>query len=129
MKLDPKTMPFSEMVERTQENVKACERFFPVSDSDYVYIQRLVGNANALPCESCGEPCEDRQTATWDQSLQVGPCCQFDAAQIPELPICEDLYKLTMRAKTVGELMDIRRAHVAVCHVCNPDAQEIREAA
>jgi hypothetical protein len=85
--------------------------------------------ANALPCESCGEPCEDRQTATWDPSLQVGPCCQFDAAQIPELPVCEELYKLTMRAKTVGELMDIRRAHQTVCQVCNPDAQEIREAA
>lgn len=43
MRLDPQTMPFNEMVDRVQANVKACERYFPVSSSDYVYIQRLVG--------------------------------------------------------------------------------------
>jgi hypothetical protein len=43
LQCDAPTMPFTEMVSRTQANVAACERYFPVSDSDYIYIQRLVG--------------------------------------------------------------------------------------
>jgi hypothetical protein len=83
--------------------------------------------AHALPCESCGAPCEDRQPASWDPELLVGPCCQFDISQIPDMPICEDLYRLVMRCHTVGEVADTYTAHRQVCRQCNPEA--LREAA
>lgn len=88
--------------------------------------------ANAEPCESCGQPIfEGRKPASWDPDLKVGPCCEYVVEEIPEIPICEELYKLTMRARTVGELHDTYTSHRKVCRVCNPELPEVelREAA
>jgi hypothetical protein len=83
----------------------------------------------ALPCENCGEPVEERAPASWDPDVQVGPCCQLDIARIPDVPICQELYRLTMLAGTIGEMVDIRERHRKVCRVCNPELDEMREAA
>ena len=85
--------------------------------------------AFALPCENCGEPCEDRIPAPWDEEIMVGPCCVSEAAEIPEIPACAELYRVTMQACTVGELVDASKAHKAYCQVCNPQVKEMREAA
>ena len=86
----------------------------------------------ALPCESCGKPCETRTPATWDPTLQVGPCCEIDLSEIPEMPVCMDLYRAVMRCTTVGEVADAFDAHRAVCAFCRGDCAdqiEHREAA
>lgn len=49
--------------------------------------------AYALPCESCGAPCDERQPATWDPELQVGPCCAVDLSGIPEVPVCAEFFE------------------------------------
>jgi hypothetical protein len=87
--------------------------------------------AHALPCESCGMPCEETHPASWDTSLHVGPCCELDLSQIPDMgPSCEALHKLVMRCKTVGEVADAFTAHRKACRQCNPELpEELREAA
>src|SRR5271166_4506599 len=75
----------------------------------------------ALPCESCGKPCEDRHPATWDPELLVGPCCELDLSTIPEMPTCEELYRALMRCSTVGQVQDVYTAHRKVCRRCNPE--------
>ena len=86
--------------------------------------------AEALPCESCGKPVDgDRKPALWDSSLLVGPCCASDVPAVFEVPLCPEMYRRTMQAQTVGEMVDIRQAHRKICRTCNPDAQELREAA
>jgi hypothetical protein len=83
----------------------------------------------ALPCESCGQPCDDRRPASWDPELLVGPCCELDLSQIPDMPVCEDLCKLLMRCATVGQVGDVFSTHRKVCRKCNPELGEIQEAA
>lgn len=71
----------------------------------------------AVPCESCGKPCEERRTATWDETLQVGPCCQ-EVDNTPSVPTCPTLYDLIMACRTVGEVCDVSKAHKEHCPVC-----------
>jgi hypothetical protein len=72
----------------------------------------------ALPCESCGAPVDERRPAPWDESLQVGPCCYDLPLEVPEIPTCSDLYAVMMACVTVGELVDATKAHKAVCQKC-----------
>lgn len=87
--------------------------------------------AYALPCESCGAPCDERQPATWDPELQVGPCCAVDLSEIPEMPACAELARILKRCATVGQVSDAYQSHKQVCRVCNPEllAIELPEAA
>ena len=87
--------------------------------------------AYALPCESCGAPCDERQPATWDLDLQVGPCCAVDLSGIPEVPVCAEFSRIVMRCATVGQMQDACRYHKQVCRVCNPElpAVQLPEAA
>ena len=86
--------------------------------------------AEALPCESCGKPVDgDRKPALWDSSLLVGPCCASDVPAVFEVPLCPELYRIQMGCQTVGELVDASKAHRIVCRVCNPDLEEMQEAA
>ena len=74
--------------------------------------------AHALPCESCGKPVEERKPATWDSTLMVGPCCEFDPAGIPDMPTCEGLYRAIMRCTTVRQVEQSFTAHRLVCPFC-----------
>jgi len=70
------------------------------------------------PCESCGEPTQER---TWNQEHQlwIGTDC---SCNLPEQPICPRLRPLIESAQTVGELMDRCRKHRATCPLCGPIA-------
>jgi hypothetical protein len=86
--------------------------------------------AEALPCESCGRPVDaERKPALWDESLLIGPCCASDVPAVFEVPLCPELYRLSMLTQTVGQLLDSREAHRLVCRVCNPELEEMKEAA
>lgn len=76
----------------------------------------------ALPCESCGRPVaeSDLKQATWDESLRVGPCCEF-SFDIPELanaPICENLWTALYRCRSVAEVSLRMSVHIAECPTC-----------
>src|SRR5277367_3865374 len=80
----------------------------------------------SLPCESCGLPCETRERASWDLDLLVGECCRLIPVEEPDNPRCPDEYRLVVRARTVGELIDTCRVHRASCVVCNPHRKGIQ---
>ena len=78
--------------------------------------------AEALPCESCGKPVDcERRPASYDPSILVGPCCEVDLSEVPEMPACEGLYKALMRCVTVGEVCEAMKAHKRVCATCRKD--------
>jgi len=85
--------------------------------------------AEALPCESCGAPCEERKPATWDPELLVGPCCELDLSQIPDLPNCESLNRQVARCRSIQEVSLAMHLHLAECPVCQSRRQETRIAA
>jgi hypothetical protein len=84
---------------------------------------------HATPCESCGEPCDEVSPAPWNTDVLVGPCCQGEPTQTYDFPTCPELFQLRMQATTVGEMMDLSKAHKLYCRVCNPDAAKFQEAA
>jgi hypothetical protein len=85
----------------------------------------------ALPCESCGKPCDcERQPASYDPSLLVGPCCQDEEVEIPDEPVCPRLYMALMFSDSVSQIMLHWKLHNQTCPVCRkPDAGRIRKAA
>jgi hypothetical protein len=73
----------------------------------------------AVPCESCGAPCDERVTAKWDTSLQVGPCCEFCIDfEVPNLPNCIRLWEAIENCKSVGAVRAIFNAHAYSCPIC-----------
>ena len=110
-------------------------------DNDYIDWDSYLDTpepfyAEALPCESCGKPVDcERKPAPWDEALQVGPCC-FDIDSTPELPVCQELYRVMMRCESVGQMMEARRLHKQCCPTCGAqrkgvegETQERRERA
>jgi rRNA maturation protein Nop10 len=95
-------------------------------DYDSALVQPFY--ANALPCENCGEPTEERHPAEWNPEILVGPCCKSPATEFPREPVCFRLYQIMLAAKTVGEMMDSCKAHKHSCPVCG-GARKIAEAA
>ena len=88
----------------------------PEIDPEEGYLEAFF--AEALPCESCGRPCESRHPASWDNSLLVGPCCAIPVDDAPDSPVCEEMYALMMSCCTVGELVRVCRAHRKQCATC-----------
>ena len=75
--------------------------------------------AEALPCESCGNPVDSRKRAWWDADLLVGPCCidpLFDA--IPENATCEELFQAVIRCNSVQAVSLAMSMHIAECPQC-----------
>lgn len=89
---------FSEDSPLTHARRRAPEPFFTV----------------ALPCEKCGQPCDTRVTAYWNRDLQVGACCM-----IPEQDVCPSFQAILATCKTVDEVADAMRAHMASCGDCD----------
>jgi hypothetical protein len=84
--------------------------------------------AEAEPCESCGRPCEERKVAKWDESLLVGPCCEFSLDfEFPELPNCYQLLKELDTCKSVFQVRNVFTAHARYCKECG--GVELRRAA
>jgi hypothetical protein len=84
---------------------------------------------NALPCESCGQPIDDRRPAPWDTSLQVGECCYFCVDfEVPNLPSCIRLWEAIENCKSVNAVRAVFSAHAYSCPICK-EAEALPEAA
>jgi hypothetical protein len=71
--------------------------------------------AEALPCESCGEPTYKARVWNQEYQLMVAVDCSCNE---PDEPVCPGLLPLIEQAKTVGELMDRVKAHRKLCVQC-----------
>jgi hypothetical protein len=84
--------------------------------------------AIAIPCESCGQPCEETKIAKWDPALHVGACCEFCIDfEIPDLPNCIRLWEAIENCKSVGAVRAVFAAHASGCPICR-DAVKLPEA-
>ena len=78
---------------------------------------------HALPCESCGKPCDELHVPYWDSDLHVGMCCAIHSDEwINDTePTCEALYRLVSHCKTVAEVSDAFEVHAhSGCLLCCP---------
>jgi hypothetical protein len=74
---------------------------------------------HAVPCESCGAPVDDRVTAKWDTTLQVGPCCEFCIDfEVPNLPNCIRLWEAIENCKSVSAVQRAYSLHAQTCPIC-----------
>src|ERR1700690_1302989 len=81
--------------------------------------------AHALPCESCGKPVEDRKPATWDPTLEVGPCCEFNLdAEFPDLPVCPTLWRSLNHCTSTAAVSLAMACHLAECPMCQQARKE-----
>lgn len=81
--------------------------------------------AEALPCESCGAPCNETHPASWDASVNVGPCCSINES-IPDVPVCQELLKVIKRCPltlSVSRAMEMHRECCEVCQVARIEPQ------
>jgi hypothetical protein len=114
-------------------DTRGCERHDSRSD----YNQATQFYAEAVPCESCGEPCDSR---TWnaEYDLWIGAAC---SCTIPDQPVCPDLVPLIMAVTHVRELVEVCKEHRKSCTKCGepvelpvrkmaePERRQKREAA
>lgn len=63
--------------------------------------------AEALPCESCGEPTFQERIWNAEYELWIAVDC---SCNIPDAPACPGMAPLFDSARTVGELMDLCKA-------------------
>ncbi len=100
-------------------------------DTDWDSHLREPFYTEALPCESCGKPCDcERQPASYEPSLLVGPCCQVEEVETPDEPICPRLYMALMFSDSVAQIVLAWKLHNQTCPVCRrPDQVQIRKAA
>jgi hypothetical protein len=47
-------------------------------DTDWDSSLREPFFTHAVPCENCGEPCEETRPADWNTEISVGPCCAVE---------------------------------------------------
>lgn len=71
--------------------------------------------AQALPCESCGEPTYQARIWNAEYQLWVAVDC---SCQIPDEPTCPTLVPELDNAVTVREVCQVIRAHRAACQLC-----------
>ncbi len=71
----------------------------------------------ALPCESCGRPAQER-TFDPDSGLWIGVNCV--CVTIPDEPICSALEGPIMAARNVREIVEACKAHREYCPICKP---------
>jgi len=82
--------------------------------------------ADSMPCESCGKPVDgERRKAKWDDSLMIGPCCEFCLDfEFPDLPVCDQLWKDLDRCRSVEEVQVAMEAHRMCCEFCQRAGME-----
>ena len=91
-------------------NTNGCE----LHDSRSDWNRAIQFYDVAVPCESCGRPCEERRYDP-EYELWIGTAC---FCQQPDEPICPVWCALIMQAETVGEVRDLSRAHRLTCQAC-----------
>jgi len=74
--------------------------------------------ANALPCESCGEPCDELRRAMWDSDLLVGPCCYQQSDSVPDVPVCSELARVIADCSLTSSVVEAMEAHRECCESC-----------
>src|ERR1039458_2193106 len=92
-------------------------------DPDEARDDRQPFFTEALPCESCGKPCDELHVPYWDSDLHVGMCCAIHSDEwINDTePTCEALYRLVSHCKTVAEVSDAFEVHAhSGCLICCP---------
>jgi hypothetical protein len=72
----------------------------------------------SLPCEACGQPCDNRAPAAWDSDLLVGECCT-EELETPSEPRCPIEYRLLEGPSSVKTINSMVREHRKDCPVCN----------
>jgi hypothetical protein len=104
------------------ENVMLLEPFdFIDPDEGREDLQPFY--THALPCESCGKPCDELHVPYWDTDLHVGMCCAIHSDEwINDTePTCKDLYRLVSHCKTVAAVSEAFEAHAhSGCLICCP---------
>jgi hypothetical protein len=73
--------------------------------------------AEALPCESCGEPTFRGRVWNQEHELWIAVDCSCNT---PELPTCPVLIPELEQAVTVREVCRVIREHRKTCHLCRP---------
>ena len=66
--------------------------------------------AHSEPCESCGNPVEERSPAPWAPDLMVGPCCAMHQEDIKGIPVTPELLEALQGCRTVQEVCDTWKA-------------------
>ena len=77
--------------------------------------------AEALPCESCGEPTLQPRVWNADYELWVAVDCSCNTV---DAPTCPALAPALEAATTVREVCQVIRAHRAACQICRPTVIE-----
>jgi hypothetical protein len=72
----------------------------------------------AVPCHSCGQPCDELRRAEWDSDLLVGECC-FQNASIPDVPACPQMIEVIKNCSLVSSVQEAMEAHRECCDVCS----------
>ena len=81
----------------------------------YEHEQPRAFFAEALPCESCGLPTYEPRTWDEEHELWVAVDCGCLA---PADPICPALAPLIMAVETVGDVVEVCKAHRKTCSRC-----------
>jgi hypothetical protein len=71
----------------------------------------------AIPCESCGSPCDETRQAPWDTKLNVGPCCYINAS-IPDVPVCQGMLDVIDSCPLTSSVAAAMEAHRECCETC-----------
>lgn len=79
--------------------------------------------AEALPCESCGTPCDELRRADWDSDLLVGPCC-FHNVSIPDVPVCPEMARVISQCSLTSSVVEAMEAHRECCEVCRVEVRK-----
>ena len=79
--------------------------------------------AEALPCESCGEPTHLPREWNQEHELWIAQDC---SCNMPEEPICPDLLPAMLEARTVGELVEVYREHRRTCVRCGATRKTVQ---
>jgi hypothetical protein len=73
--------------------------------------------AEALPCESCGEPTFQGRVWNVEHQLWIAVDCSCNT---PSVPTCPALIPALEQAQTVREVCRVIREHRATCSLCKP---------
>jgi len=73
--------------------------------------------AEALPCESCGEPTFQERQWNPEHELWTATDCSCNT---PDQPVCSGLMPIIEACKSVEELLERCKAHRRECLQCGP---------
>ena len=93
------------------------EHFGEFTDYDEGRNEPQAFFTHAVPCESCGAPCDETRPAPWDTDLQVGECCYVNAS-IPDVPVCQGMLDVIDSCPLTSSVSEAMEAHRECCETC-----------